>query len=233
MRTPLALLAALLIGCPPSETPPDDKPIDEDPIVAGTETVSTSWDVDLFTDYESPSIPRFDTLGGRRQLDSMIIAVDHSAVMTLNVENGSDFALVADDYAVEFYLQSLIQLGRVESDEEGAEDPPFFGPGSFLAVVAVDLAAADDIPDAGADHHQETLTDTIPFEAPYDWVETPTYLEAMIGTEPLPLVVGGFSETWTYWNNYEDGSALLLAGASAVQYSGTMTVTYAYSPTEE
>jgi hypothetical protein len=55
----------------------------------------------------------------------------------------------------------------------------------------------------------------------------------MIGTEDLGLVVGGFSESWLYWEDDHDGEALIYAGASALQYSGTITVTYEYSPTEE
>lgn len=246
MRRPLAplpvllpvLLSALLVGCTSSDadTGADSgSPPEEEPIEAGTETVSTSWDVDLFSMYESPSIPRFDTLDGRRQLDGMTIAVDHTAVMTVSVENGSDFALTSDDYMHEFYLQSIIQLGRVDEEDDGSDDgPPFFGPGAFIAVQAVDLAAADGTEESGEDYLVETLTDSVQFEALYDWAETPTYLEALIGTEPLPLVVGGFSESWVYWSDeFADGGALLYAGASAIQYSGTMTVTYTYSPAEE
>lgn len=231
LRT-LALATTLLAGCPaPAPDTGTGTDTGDAPIVAGTEEVSTSWDVDLFDPtYESPTIARFDTLGGRRQLDGMTIAVDHTAVMTVTLENGSEFALVADDYSAELYFQTIIQLGLVTDEQDS---PPFFGPGSFQAILAEDLEAADDAEGSGSDFYVETVTDEIQFEAEYDWVETPTYLEAMIGTEELPLVVGGFSEMWMYWNNYEDGSALIYAGATAIQYSGTMTVTYAYSPAEE
>ncbi|MFN7142208.1 MAG: hypothetical protein ACK4YP_00405 [Myxococcota bacterium] len=234
MRRPLPLAVALLVGCTGAEPDTGDTGPVEEPIVPGTETVSASWDVDLFDPtFESPTIPRFDTLDGRRQLDGMVIAVDHAAVMTVALENGSDFALVADDYSAELYLQSIIQLGATDEDDGSGEGPPFFGPGSFSAVLAADLAAADDTEGAGDDYHVETASDEIQFEAAYDGVETPTYLEAMTGTEDLQLVVGGFSEMWVYWNAYEDGSALLYAAATAIRYSGTMTVTYSYSPAEE
>lgn len=220
MRASLALAAALLVGCTPE-------------IVAGTETVSTTWDVDLFSLYENPTIPRFDTMDGRRQLDGMTIEVDHAAVMTVYVENASAYALEADDYTYEFYLQSIVQLGRVEGAEEDDEGPPFFGPGAFLAHLEVPLAAADEVESGGDDFYEDTLTDEIVFEAHYDWEETPTYLEAMIGEDELGLVVGGFSESWVYWSDEIGDDALLFAEASAVQYSGTMTVTYEYSPADE
>ncbi len=230
MRCHLVLAAALLAGCP--DTKPDtggetDTDTGVEPIVPGSETVSASWDVDMYTEYQSPTLPRFDTLGGRRQLDSMTIAVDHAAVMTIDLENGTEVPLSTDDYTAEFYYQTIVQLGVPE------EDPPFFGPGSFLAVVTEDLAAADGTESSGPDFHQETVTEDIQSELYFDWVETGHFLEAMTGTEEVQLVVGGFSEMWVYWDEAYEGDGLLYAGASALRYSGTITVTYEYSPAEE
>lgn len=228
MRHLLFLAAATLLGCPGKDEPTDDT--GEEPIVAGTETVSTSWDVDMYTLYESPTIARFDTLGGRRQLDGMTIAVDHAAVMTLLVENGSPIALSAEDYVFQFYFQTIMQLGAVEDDDDS---PPFFGPGAFGASVSVDLPAGDDDPETEGYAYEETFTEEVQFEAHYDPVETPTYLDAMIGEEPITVVVGGFSEYWVDWINDHGGEAYLIAGVPALLYAGTLTVTYEYSPTEE
>jgi hypothetical protein len=236
MRASFALFAAVLVGCPssepeekpPVEEPPVEEPPVEQPIEPGTETVSTSWDVDLFSMYESPTIPRFDTMDGRRKLDRMTIAVDHAAVMTVSVENGTEVPLAADDFSHEFYLQTIIQLGSTED----TEDPPFFGPGSFVAFQSVDLAGADGVEGSGDDFHQETITDDIQFEALYIPLDTPEFLEAMSGTGELQLVVGGFSESWVYYADDIGEGALIYAGASGVQYSGTMTVTYEYSAAE-
>lgn len=233
----LALAVALLAGCTaddPAETDDTDVVDTDEPIEAGTETVTTTWDVDLFSHYQSPTIQRFDTMGGRRKLDAMTIAVDHTAVMDLVVENGSTFPLYAEDYTMEFYLQSIIQIGvEEEPPEDGEQGPPFFGPGAFIGQIAVDLAATDGDPLTTEDQHGEVVTDTIQFEALYDWAETPHFMETMTGEDEIQLVVGGFSETWVYWHNEYGGEALLFAGANGVQYSGSMTVTFEYSPTDE
>jgi hypothetical protein len=247
MVRPIAFVAALLAACTGSTEPteptdtgevtePTDtaEPTDtgEAPIEPGTETVSASWDVDMFTLYESPTLPRFDTLGGRRQLDGMTIAIHHTATMTVFVENAADAPLSADAYAHEYFFQTLVQLGvEEETPPEDAEGPPFFGPGAFLAVVSEDLAAADGVRDSGPDYHAETVFDEMQFEAHYDRVDTERYLDAMTGTGEVQLVVGGFTESFVYWE--EDAEGLVNAGASALQYAGTISVTYEYSPAGE
>ena len=199
------------------------------PVEPGSETVSVSWDVDLFSLYESPKIEPFDTWGGRRQLDAMTINVDHTAVMTVSLENGTSYALVPDDYVHELTLISIIQIGTDEGGGETDEGPPFFGPGAFSAVSSVDLAAADETRGTGPDYFTETLEETVVFEARYDPVETPRYLEALTGTEPVQLVVGGFSESWVYWGEHVGDDALLYAGTDGILYRGTMTVEYEFS----
>lgn len=231
MRCTLLVLAAVLAGCPaPSADKPHDTDTGPEPIEPGSETVSASWDVDLFSMYESPTIERFDTMDGRRKLDRMVIAVDHTADLTVALENGSAFALEADDYSAELYFQTIIQLGLVEDEDDS---PPFFGPGAFSAFLSEDLAAADGTEDAGPDFHESTASDTIQSEFEFDWEESPHFMEAMQGTEPLGMVVGGFSEMWVYWNDEHGGEALLYAEATAIRYAGTMTVTYEYSAAEE
>jgi hypothetical protein len=235
MRT-IALLAlpVLLLGCPDDEDTDDtDTPADTDtdtdaPIEAGTETVSATWDVDLFDPtFPSPTIPRFDTWDGRRQLDGMTIAVDHTSIMTIYVENGTDIPLTTDHFDHEYYFHTITQLGTAD------EDPPFFGPGAMVATQTADLAAADGTEFSGDDYYEETDTESVQFEAHYDWVETPTYLQAMIGTEDLQLVVGGFTESWVYYSEDVPEGAMIYAGGLAHQYSGTITITYEYSPAAE
>ncbi len=222
MHRPLtALVATLLVACNPGSG--------DAPIEPGTETVSATWDVDMFTLYPSPTLPRFDTLDGRRQLDGMTIAVQHSADMTIEVENGSAFPLDKDDYVAQFFFNTLMQLGSVDE----SDDPPFFGPGGFEAGVAVDLPAGDQDPETVGFVHIESMTRAIEFEADYDWEETPTYLEAMIGDAPITVVVGGFSEMFVEWVEDHDGEAFLYAGNTALRYAGTLTVDYHYVPTEE
>lgn len=221
MLRPLTLVAALLVGC-------------TEPIEPGTETVSAEWDVDMFTLYPSPTIERFDTLDGARQLDGMTLAVDHTSVMTIEVENGGPAPLSTDDYVAHFYFNTLMQLGAVDDEDPPAEGegPPFLGPGSFEAMVSVDLPAGDQDPETVGTVHQETFTEDFQFEADYDWTETPTYLEAMIGEEPITVVVGGFSEMFVEWAEGTDETAFLFAGNTALRYSGTLTITYAYSAAE-
>lgn len=215
------------------DTDGDTDVIDTDePIEAGTETATMSWDVDLFTLYESPTIARFDTMGGRRKLDGMTIVVDHAADMTLAVENGGAEALAAEDYTFRFDFLTITQLGTVDPDAGEGEGPPFFGPGMFEVVVAVPLEPGDGDPETLEDAHVETTSQELHFEAHYDPVETPTYLDAMTGTGPLTVVVGGFSESWVEWIDDHGGEAYLYGGNTALQYRGTMTVTYEFSPVE-
>ena len=219
MRT-LMVLAALAACSDESKTREPGEP----PVVRGSVVSTASWDVDLFDPtFPSPTLDRFDTLGGTRQLEDMTIEVDHTAEIAVSVENASAYALTPDDYLFELYLQSLIQLG-VEEDPTAEDGPPFFGPGAFVASLSVDL-------DPGEQYGQ-TTAHSIQFEAPYDWEETPTYLEAMIGEEPIQLVVGGFSEAWVYWSETIGDDALLYGKATGIQYSGTITVTYNFSAAE-
>jgi hypothetical protein len=228
----ILMLAACTKTAADTDTDVDTDTIDTDePVEAGTETATMSWDVDMFTLYESPTIARFDTMGGRRKLDGLTIVVDHEADMTVAVENGGAEALAAEDYAFRFDFLTITQLGTVDADDGEGEGPPFFGPGMFESEVSVPLEPGDGDPETLEDAHVESASQQLHFEAHYDGVETPEYLDALTGTEPLTVVVGGFSESWVEWIDDHGGEAFLYGGNTALRYRGTLTVTYAYSPT--
>ena len=44
--------------------------------------------------------------------------------------------------------------------------------------------------------------------------------------------MGGFSEMWVDWIDDHGGTAYLYGGNTALQYSGTLTITYEYSAAE-
>lgn len=225
MRPPVALLALAALGCAET-TEPNDTPLPTEP---GTETARANWDVDLYSAYESPVLASFDTRDGALVLEGMTLRIEHTAEAFVRLENASDVDLEAGDFVMDHYFNTLTQLGEATgttTDNNGG--PPFLGPGSFWIQVAEQPLGPMD---SGTDVFEDTVTETITFEAEYDPVETPRYLEALTDAGDVTIVVGGFSETFFNFDPSLEGSGVQIDWeVPTFRYAGTIEVDYHFAP---
>lgn len=222
----LAVLTTTLAACadPTGTEPPEET----DPVeLEGSETWSTEFDVEIFDpEFPSPKLPSFDTRGGARRLERMTLAFDHSLVGTVHLQNASAVDLADGDFTFDHYFNTLAQLGLAT---ETNESPPFFGPGSFWWQVSEPLGPQG----SGTDTFELSFDEHIAFEATYDPVETPTYLEAMTDAGDVTVVIGGFQEVFVSFDPSLEGSGVQLDWqVPSLRYSGTLTVTYDFVPEE-
>ncbi|MFT6162697.1 MAG: hypothetical protein ACJAZO_002200 [Myxococcota bacterium] len=201
-----------------------------EPIEPGTETVSTSFNVNIYSNYESPRLASFDTLDGRRQLDGMTIRLDHAIDATVTLQNASDVDLAEGDFAMDHFFNTLVQLGEAPDAEQDDDlGTPFFGPGGFTIHVETALSPEG----ADGDSYESTVTEELNASFDYDPVETPRYLDAMTDKGDVLIVIGGFSETFFNFDPSLEGSGVVVDWTiPTLQYSGEFTVDYHYSPAE-
>ncbi|MCK6529606.1 hypothetical protein L6R50_19295 [Myxococcota bacterium] len=220
-RVALIVVLAGCAGGEPNEPEPNETP------EPGTETVSVTFDVDMYTPYESPTLPSFDTQGGTRALELMTIAFDHTVTTEVRLRNTSDVDLAEGDYVMDHYFNTLAQLGLTPDDDAPGEGPPFLGPGSFWIQIDDALGPQG----SATDTLEETFEETVTFEASYDPAETPEFLEAMTDSGDVTIVIGGFFETFVYFDKSLEGSGVEVEwDLPSIRYAGEITVTYDYVP---
>jgi hypothetical protein len=221
----LALLA-FAAACTDDIAPGDDPDPVEEP---GTETVSATFDVEIFSPFPSPTLPSFDTHDGARELERMTITFDHTLAGTVFLQNTSAVDLAEGDYVMDHYFNVIAQLGATTGTTGDDGGPPFLGPGSFWWQVSDPLGPAG----SGTDTLERSFDEDILFEAEYDPVETPTYLQAMTDAGDVTVVIGGFEEVFFNFDPALEGSGVEVAWqVPSLRYSGEITVDYDFVPVE-
>ena len=216
-----------LVACAdaPDEPPPEPgtPPTTEEP---GSETVTVSFDVDIYSMFESPKVPSFDTHDGARVLEAMTLAFDHTLSTEVTVQNVSAVDLARGDYVMDHYFNTIAQLGLAE---DPYASPPFVGAGSFWLQVDDPLGPQG----SGTDTLELTDDETLQYEDRFTPESGPEFLEAMTDAGDVTIVIGGFQEVWFDFDPSLEGSGVQVDWqVPTLRYAGEITVTYEYVPAE-
>ena len=209
--------------------------------IAGIETHSIGFDFNPIESTTILDVPGFNTQGGLRRLDAVVMNFAHNFEVTVSLESTGPTPIAEGDFVVSAFVSTIFQFGVSNGGDD--EFLPFFGPGAFsTGDITAALGAYDGVPgEPGPDYYTQDFTDSFTNSWRFDETEGEDVLQALTDVAVLPSVFGGFAELFggfvndpmwplpgEFFPNYPTDAAIWVSFES-FRYSGTIDLTYEYT----